>query len=157
MSPRTHFCTNSVAANRTNFFILSKSCRTDDFSHFYFVDIFPTEHVPRVKMSLAVRNPWLAKMLVCIPFLFFLLQGLPSLLVLIHVICLCLLYISYQSNYCNHCIQIYYMIINLFCSQECQWSTNIAFVCLSANFTFCLKVNIIKKNSLLQLFFFLRI
>jgi hypothetical protein len=43
------FCTNSVAANRTNFFILSKSCRTDDFSHFYFVDIFPTEHVLFVK------------------------------------------------------------------------------------------------------------
>jgi hypothetical protein len=40
------FCTNSVAANRTNVFILSKLCRTDDFSHFYFVDIFPTEHVP---------------------------------------------------------------------------------------------------------------
>jgi hypothetical protein len=39
------FCTNSVAANCTNFFILSKWCRTDDFSHFYFVDIFPTEHV----------------------------------------------------------------------------------------------------------------
>jgi hypothetical protein len=39
------FCTNSVAANRTNFFILSKSRRSDDFSHFYFVDIFPTEHV----------------------------------------------------------------------------------------------------------------
>jgi hypothetical protein len=35
------FGTNSVAANCTNFFILSKSCRTDDFSHFYFVDIFP--------------------------------------------------------------------------------------------------------------------
>ena len=43
------FCTNSVAANRTNFFILSKSCRTDDFSHFYFVDIFPTEHELFVK------------------------------------------------------------------------------------------------------------
>jgi hypothetical protein len=39
------FYTNSVAANRTNFFMLSKSCRTDDISHFYFVDIFPTEHV----------------------------------------------------------------------------------------------------------------
>jgi hypothetical protein len=39
----------SVATNRTNFFILSKSCRTDDFSHFYFVDIFPTEHVLFVK------------------------------------------------------------------------------------------------------------
>ena len=89
------FCTNSVAANRTNFFILSKSCRTDEFLHFYFVDIFPTEHVllckvrsdwlqlppaalhinrhrvpskirltmPRVKMSRADRNPWLAKMM----------------------------------------------------------------------------------------------
>jgi hypothetical protein len=44
------FCTNSVAANRTNFFILSKSWRTDDISHFYFVDIFPTEHVHFVKM-----------------------------------------------------------------------------------------------------------
>jgi hypothetical protein len=43
------FCMNSVAANHTNFFILSKSCRTDDFSHFYFVDIFPTEHVLFVK------------------------------------------------------------------------------------------------------------
>ena len=54
-------------------------------------------------------------------------------------------------------IIVYKFIIWLFCSQECHWLTNIAFVCMSANFTFCLKVNIIKKNSLLQLFFFLRI
>jgi hypothetical protein len=27
----------------------AKSCRTDDFSHFYFVDIFPTENLLFVK------------------------------------------------------------------------------------------------------------
>ena len=88
------FCTNSVAPNRTNFFILSKSCWTYDFSHFSFCWHFfyrtcafckarsdwlklplAALHInhhrvtskirltmPRVKMSRADRNPWLAKM-----------------------------------------------------------------------------------------------
>ena len=43
-------------------------------------------------------------------------------------------------------IIVYKFIIWLFCSQECHWLTNIAFVCMSANFIFCLKVNIIKQK-----------
>jgi hypothetical protein len=66
------FCTNSVAANRTNFFILSKPCRTDDLSHFsYRTCAFCKARsrwqcagitkirlmLPRVKMSRADHNP----------------------------------------------------------------------------------------------------
>jgi hypothetical protein len=79
-------CDRSVA-NRTNFFILSKSCRTDDLSHFsYRTCAFCKAHsdwlqlplaalhinrhrvtskirltMPRVEMSRADRNPWLVK------------------------------------------------------------------------------------------------
>ena len=76
------FCTNSVAANRTNLFILSKSCLQNMcclHSPFWLVATTtscitykpsPCHRatskirltMPRVKMSRANRNPWLAKM-----------------------------------------------------------------------------------------------